>query len=214
MIPVRVELGAIVSDGRGGSSFLHDRALSEPGSLFTLTDEKGGEAARLSELHLRRGENPSDLVGSTLELLNDLRPRRAFYVRLLDRDNDEFDSVEIFFREIVDEVVSTQGYSPHEVGRDDPLAAFMNVEIFQGIHTAGLVVVDLTGVRPNCMMELGYAYGRQRQVILTAKKGTRLPFDSDKLPTYFWDPKTCQTSNIAELDAWFDRYVDTPHLIE
>ena len=62
--------------------------------------------------------------------------------------------------------------------RHEPLAALMNVEIFDTIHRAGLVIVDLTGVRPNCLMELGYALGRHRRVIISARVGTPLPFDS------------------------------------
>ncbi len=63
----------------------------------------------------------------------------------------------------------------------------MNVEIFAALHRAALVVVDLTGVRPNCTMELGYALGRRRRFVISAQTGTKLPFDEDKLPTYFWD---------------------------
>jgi hypothetical protein len=61
------------------------------------------------------------------------------------------------------------------VGRGRPVAAFMNVEIFAGLHRGGLVVVDLTGVRPNCTMELGYALGRRRRYVISAEKGTKLP---------------------------------------
>ncbi len=84
-------------------------------------------------------------------------------------------------------VVGDRGFTPDEMGRGRPETAFINVEIFEALHRAGLVVVDLTGVRPNCMMELGYALARSRRVVISAKNGTKLPFDQDKLATYFWD---------------------------
>jgi hypothetical protein len=71
------------------------------------------------------------------------------------------------------------------MGRARPESAFMNTEIFEALHRAALVVVDLTGVRPNCTMELGYALGRRRRYVISAQTGTKLPFDEDKLPTYF-----------------------------
>jgi len=41
-------------------------------------------------------------------------------------------------------------------------------------------------------MELGYALGRSRRVIISAKKGTQLPFDQAKFATGFQDDtKVC-----------------------
>src|SRR5690606_26487026 len=119
------------------------------------------------------------LARRTADLLENLRPRPAFYVRLLAIDHSDFNAVERFYRDVVDDVVSNRGFVPYEMGRGRPEAAFMNVEIFERLHRAGMVVVDLTGVRPNCMMELGYALGRSRRVIISARKGTKLPFDQD-----------------------------------
>jgi nucleoside 2-deoxyribosyltransferase len=58
------------------------------------------------------------------------------------------------------------------MGIADSTNAWMDVQIFEMIHNAGVVVVDLTGVRPNCFTEMGYAFGRARKVIVTAKEGT------------------------------------------
>ena len=93
-----------------------------------------------------------------------------------------------------------------------PRAPFMNVEIFEAIHRAGLVVVDLSDVRPNCMMELGYALARRRSVIISALRGTRLPFDQDKLPTYFWDESEGD-QRIDDYRDWFQRHIDMPQLV-
>jgi hypothetical protein len=89
----------------------------------------------------------------------------------------------------------------------------MNVEIFEGLHRAAVAVVDLTEVRPNCMMELGYALGRRRRVVMSALTGTRLPFDQDKLPTLFWSESGSVDQRREEFRDWFRSHLDLPPLI-
>jgi hypothetical protein len=147
-------------------------------------------------------------------LIDDLRPPTAFFVRLLDTSAPEYPAVEGFFRKVVDQVVTMRGYTPREMGRGRPEAAFMNVEIFQALHRAALVVVDLTGVRPNCTMELGYALGRRRRLVISAQKGTKLPFDDDKLPTYFWaNDGRLDNRRRAYLD-WLARNSELPPIVD
>ena len=213
-VPIRCDLGAIVDDGKGGSNYLHDRALNEVDTFFSLRDGVGGAAARLSALRLDRASDPYALAAALVKLLEDLQPPLAFYARVMDRESDPFEAVEHFFRDVVDRVVVEKGFTPHEVGRDPPRAAFMNVEIFEALHRAGLVVVDLTGVRPNCTMELGYALGRRRRVIISAKKGTQLPFDPDKLPTYFWEETATPEDRVNGYLDWFERHIDMPPIVE
>jgi len=214
VIPIRCELGAIVDDGKGGSNYLHDCALNEVSTFFSLRGGVGGAAARLSALRLDRASDPDALAAALVKLLEDLQPPLAFYARLLDRESDSFRAVEHFFRNVVDPVVVEKGFTPHEVGRDPPLAAFMNVEIFETLHKASLVVVDLTDVRPNCTMELGYALGRHRRVMISAKKGTQLPFDPDKLPTYFWEETATSEDRVKGYLDWFERHIDMPPIVE
>jgi hypothetical protein len=210
VVAVRSDLGSINNDGMGGANYLHGRALTDPAPFVTLTAGAGG-AARLNTLRLDEGADTAQLAADTVALIRDITPRRAFYVRLLARDHEDFDAVEEFFRNVVDEAVSELGYVAHEVGRAEPLAAFLNAEIFEGLHRAGLVVVDLTGVRPNCLMELGYALGRRRPVVVTARKGTHLPFDADKLATFMWDDTGEQTT-LALID-WCQRVRSTPPIV-
>jgi len=214
IIPIDTELGALNDDGNGGSRYLHQQALTNPTRFFRVRDSSGNAAARLLELRLDVNSDPVTLAQAAVELLRDLRPRTAFYARLLDTTNADYPSVEDFFRKVVDPVVVEQGFTPKEMGRGRPEAAFMNVEIFQGLHRAGAVVVDLTGVRPNCTMELGYALARRRRVVITARKGTVLPFDEDKLPTYLWDERASLSDRVGDFRDWFDRYAELPPLVE
>ena len=213
VVPIRCELGAYSNDGNGGSSFLHARALSEPGSFFELQDGAGSAAARLTELTVEPDSDPITVAEQVCLLIGDLRPPLAFYARLLAHDLDEFRQVEKFFRQVVDPVVVEKGMTPYEVGRDRPNAAFINVEIFERLHRSYLVVADLTGVRPNCTMELGYALARNRRVIITAKEGTRLPFDPDKLPTHFWSPMQTVEEGQDTFRAWLESHMDMPPLV-
>ena len=213
VIPLEVELGAIANDGRGGSSYLHQMALHGVHDFFELRDGAGGAAARLAGLRIERATDGRELAAKVTALLEDLRPARAFYVRLLDRGSVHFDTVDRFFREIVDPVITEMGFTPHQVGRDRPLAAFLNVEIFEGLHRAGLVVVDLTDVRPNCTMELGYALGRHRRTVISAMRGTMLPFDQDKLPTYFWDVRGTDADHHPAYRAWIEQHLEMPVLV-
>ena len=184
VIALHAELGALNEDGRGGGTALHEKALANPDAFFRLRDGVGNAAGRLSALRLDAATDVEALARTTCDLIDDLRPPTAFFVRLLDTSASEYPAVERFFRDVVDEVVTLRGFTPREMGRGRPETAFMNVEIFATLHRAALVVIDLTGVRPNCTMELGYALGRRRRFVISAQTGTRLPFDEDKLPTY------------------------------
>ena len=213
VIPIQCDLGAIVADGNGGSSYLHRQALSETSSFFDLRDSAGSSTSRLSALQIEAGSKPDEVAEIAMSLIENLKPPRAFYVRLLRTDMDEFEPVESFFREVVDPVVEVNGFTPHEMGRGRPRSAFVNVEIFEELHRAALVVADLTGTRPNCTMELGYALARKRRVLITAMEGTQLPFDSDKLPTHFWSPEQPQEDRRGAFQAWLEQHIDMPPLV-
>ena len=214
VVPIYAELGALNNDGNGGSRFLHERALSDPDAFFRVRDGAGRAAARLSSIRLRQDGDSKELAEELVQLLVDLRSPSAFYVRLLATDDQNYPEVERFFRTVVDPVAADRGFTPKEMGRGNPERAFMNVEIFEALHRAGLVVVDVTGVRPSCMMELGYALARRRRVVISAKRGTTLPFDEDKLPTFLWEDVGTPADRIRSYGDWFDRYSELPPLVE
>ena len=214
VIPIYSELGAFSQDGNGGSRFLHERALADPDTFFRLREGAGNATARLSSLRLQEDSDCEDLAEELVRLLVDLRPPSAFYVRLLATDHTDFPAVEHFFRSVVDPVVAERGFTPREMGREQPERAFMNVELFEALHRAGIVIVDLTGIRPNCILELGYALARRRRVILSARRGTKLPFDGDKLPTHFWESDVDDADRSRFYGDWFDRYSELPPLVE
>lgn len=60
-------------------------------------------------------------------------------------------------------------------------------QIIEGIRHSAFVVADVSDISPNVFYEIGFAQGLGKPVILTAKKGTALPFDIADIPVIFWD---------------------------
>ena len=192
VIPLDLPIGASREDGTGGAQRLNREALVNPSDFFRLRPEQQSTGATvLSLLATRAGkQDASEIASNFAALVSALDRPIAFYVRLLNPNVPDFPDVERFFRGVVDPTVSELGYRKVEMGTDASRHGFMNVEIFDTLHHANMVVVDVTGQRPNCFIELGYALGRGARIIVTAKQGTSLPFDQQAIPCFFWPPGT------------------------
>jgi hypothetical protein len=59
--------------------------------------------------------------------------------------------------------------------------------IEKGIRRSAFVIADVSELSPNVFYEVGYAKGLGKDVIVTAKKGKKLPFDIADVPTIFWE---------------------------
>lgn len=71
-------------------------------------------------------------------------------------------------------------------------------DILDRIERAAFAIVDLTDLRPNVFYELGYAEGRGKKVIITAKAGTALPFDVKDMPTICWGSQRQLRDNLKK----------------
>lgn len=60
-------------------------------------------------------------------------------------------------------------------------------EIIAGIKRSAFVIVDVSEEKPNVYYELGFAQGAGKRVIVTAFKGTTLPFDISDVSVIFWE---------------------------
>ena len=67
---------------------------------------------------------------------------------------------------------------------------------------------------PVAVVELGYALGRRRRFVISAKDGTHLGFDHDKLPTYFWEDACTVDERRAAYREWLDLYSDLPPIVK
>jgi hypothetical protein len=215
VIPLDLPLGASRGDGTGGAERLAREARADP-SRFLRLDPAVAEFtnARLAQLATRMGAAPAAVVAERLvALLRELELPRAFYVRLLNPMHARFPAVEAFFRQVVDPVTRTAGFQRVEVGTDRAEHPFINVEIFHNLHHASLAIVDITGSRPNCFIELGYALGRATRVLVTAEEGTDLPFDQQAVPCFFWSATDDDATRQQRLVEFWTKYVDRPPLV-
>lgn len=214
VIPLDLDLGASTHDGSGGAARLAKRALTHP-ERFARFEDPDAAAGLLARTSTRGGDAAvTDVVASVGDVIRALQPPSAFYVRLLNEEHEDFMLVERFFDYVVTPTIRDLGYRPIEMGRDANDYAWMSEAIFDSLHHSAVAVVDLTGLRNNCFMEYGYALGRQQKVILTARKGTSLPFDTSAIECHMWDDNLKDGVRIAELKDHWRRNVDRPPLVK
>lgn len=213
VIPLDIKIGGSTDDGAGGAGRLFERALAQPSDFFRV----GGGASPsdlLDRTRTRDGDTEvAKVVASVMKLLCALTPPEVFYVRLLNNKLPEHAAVEAFFREVVDPFVTDLGYKPTEMGVGKNEFAWMNQAIFDSIHRSAVVLVDLTGLRPNCFMEFGFALGNKQRVIITAKEGTSFPFDSSSLEAFMWPETGTPAERIEKLRKHWERNIDMPPIV-
>jgi len=216
VLPLDLPLGASREDGTGGAEHLAREAHVEPDRFFTLQTPFAASAnARLFKLATQGATTKvSEVAEGILELFKILNLPKVFYTRLLNQKLDAFPRVESFFRNVVDPVVSAAGYDRVEVGTDVSEHPYINVAIFEGLHFSTIAVVDVTGERPNCFIELGYALGRGVRVIMTAEDGTNLPFDQQAMPCHLWTHGEDDALRQANLTEFWRKNVDRPPLVK
>jgi hypothetical protein len=215
VVPLDLPLGASRDDGTGGALRLSKEARSEPTRFFRFDPAFANtESAALAGIATRNGNSPAADISSRLaDLLGKLARPTAFYVRLLNPAHAKFSAVQSFFREVVDPVVQEAGLNRVEIGTDKSEHAFMNVAIFESLHFSSMAIVDVTGERPNCFIELGYALGTQNRVLVTAEEGTKLPFDQEMIPCHFWKPSAPITDRKKALIEFWEKYINRPPIV-
>ena len=109
-----------------------------------------------------------------------------------------------FFSGVIQPIVENElGYELVVVNGGKNEEALINLEIFKSLHRSSVVIVDITGGRPNCFIELGYALARGVPVMVNARKGSLIPFDTQPVPTNLWDPrKTLEERKQQFRDYW------------
>jgi len=213
VVPLDLELGASSGDGSGGATKLFGRALADPAHFFQVT--AGNSAASLLDQARTLGGTRSvlDVAQAIVRLLLALVPPRVFYVRMLNDSLPEYPSVEGFFRNTVDPFVRELGYEPLQMGIGPNDFAWMNKAIFDLLHRSAVAFVDLTGLRPNCFMELGYALGHQQRIIVATRDDTRFPFDAFALEAFQWKLGEDPSSQRDRLRTHWERNIDMPTLV-
>jgi TIR- and PNP-associating SLOG family len=213
VIPIDLDLGGSSGNVLGSAVRLSARALAVPESFARFSDPAAAPLL-FSNLTTRQGRRSvSEVAQAVVDLVEGLAAPTVFYVRLLDRKAESIGAVDRFFRNVVDPVVAEFGYEPLEMGQGKSRHAWMNEAIFEGLHYSPVTIVDLTDLRSNCFMELGYALGQSKRVLITAMHGTRLPFDASMLEYYAWTDDTADTTRQEELRAYWERNINRPPIV-
>ncbi|HKU48538.1 MAG TPA: hypothetical protein VJP79_01185, partial [Nitrososphaera sp.] len=122
-------------------------------------------------------------------------------------------NVERFFRRTIDPAIVELGFERIEFGTDPLEYGFINVGIFDALHFAEMVIVDVTDHRPNCLIEFGYALGRGLRVIVTATEGTILPFDQQAIPCFFWGANEDLGTQRERFLEFFQKNINRPPIV-
>ena len=216
VVPLDLPLGASREDGTGGGVRLAKEARSEPARFFHFDPSFANmESAALADIATRAGAAaPGEIAQRLADLLCKLARPNAFFVRLVNPAHPKFAAVESFFRDVVDPVVQEAGLTRIEIGTDKSDYAFVNVAIFESLHFSSLAVVDVTGERPNCFIELGYALGSANRVLVTAEEGTPLPFDQTMIPCHFWKPGAPVDERKKDLVEFWEKNINRPPIVK
>ncbi len=184
-----VPLNCPVTNPDQGALKLFNRGLSsaETARLFKV----GGVLSAhnwINRINFTTRTPVAERVEQILALLEALDPPQAFVIRLLDPQNPNYEDVQEFFDGVVQAIVEGElGYRLVVVDGHQPFEhARIDQDIFAKLHRSRVVVADITGSRPNCFLELGYALGRGLPVILTLRDGEPHPFDLTTFAALHW----------------------------
>jgi hypothetical protein len=184
VIPLNFKLG----EKQTGSLKLFDYGSinTHTERLFQTEDAKSHDW--INRINFADRTNNSDRVKTIINLLEALERPKAFAVRLLNPEHEDYTDVQNFFDTVVQHIVEIEmGYKLLIIdGKQAYEQPSINQEIFTKLHRSSLVIADITGLTPNCFIELGYALGRGLPTMLSGKKGISHPFDLAPFAAHHW----------------------------
>lgn len=212
VIPLDPELGAFYSDGSGGAARLYKHALSKPERFVrhNATEFRN----KLNLISVTRSQDGLSVAKGVLELLEKFTTPEVFGIRLLNPSVPEFGAVDNFFENTV-RYCMEQDFKFHliDMGRNPASEAFINVEIFERLHYSDFVLADLSGLRHNNFFEAGYALGHGTRVLFTAIEGTKIPFDTQAVPIFFWSVNDKEEDRRRKFMAHWQQNVDRSPIV-
>jgi hypothetical protein len=183
--------------------------FAEAGNAQKLfrTDDPTTAQTWLSRITPSSRAEPKMIVGRVMDLLEVLERPTAFAVRLLNPERPDYVAVEEFFEIVVKPVIEDEyGYRLTVVdGKQAVEESRIDQDIFSKLRRSGLVIADLTGERPNCFLELGYALGRSARAVVTFQEGTKTPFDVTTYAAHVWK----RTADVLERRARLREHLES-----
>ena len=183
-----VPLNVPICSPDAGARRLFAFGLSSSHSQRLFNASGVGPHGWINRINFRTQTPISDRVSGLVDLLEALEPPKAFVIRLLNTDHADYGDVQDYFDTVVEPIIEGElGYKLVVVdGRQPYDHPRIDQEIFAKLHRSSVVIADITGMRPNCFLELGYALGRGLPTMLMAKKGSEHPFDIYTLSGLHW----------------------------
>lgn len=211
IIPLSFE---IVPRDQGSRRLFNSALVSSQTHRFFRLADGGSSHAAINRIHFRETQSVQKRVKELMGVIKTLRKPTVFAVRLLNPSLDPYKEVDDYFEAVVQHVVEELGYELVTMNGENAEFAFINQEIFENLHRASAVVVDVTGERPNCFIELGYALGRGLRVMVTAQKGTALPFDTQPVPTCIWDSEVSIEDKRKQFRTYWEANAQRRRIVE
>jgi len=116
------------------------------------------------------------------------QPKEAFAFVVMKFDDQELEDA---YELAIEPAINAAGLKTVRVDKVS-IEGTITDEIVRLIKMCSLVVADLTGERPNCYYEVGFAHALGRPMILSIKKGEKIHFDLVTRQFLIWN-------NIREL---------------
>ena len=211
-----IPLNFPIIDERKGSRQLFDLALIPQYSEHFFQIEDGSRAhGQINRINFSARHDTAARVEAVMDLLRNIERPTVFGIRLLNDTHPKFQEVDDYFESVVRPVVEeffraklviVDGKSSEESN--------INLEIFKKLHRSNVVIADMTGERPNNFIELGYGLGRGHRVMVTAQDGTTLPFDTQPVPTRFWNPSSKVADKKKELLEYLQANATRRRIVE
>lgn len=175
IVPVNLPLSPESTGARRLYSF--GLTSNQTRRLFQIADD-GDAHDWLNKIRFPPRQSIPDRVAVVVDLLGALERPKVFAVRLLNTSLPDYADVQDFFDTVVQPVMESEfGYRLVVIdGRQAYENSRIDQEIFAKLHRSNVVIADITGGRPNCFLELGYALGRGLPTMVTAREGSSLPF--------------------------------------
>ncbi len=212
VIPLNLKLGP----ANTGALRLFEYGLTGSNAQ-RLFQTEGGTSAHswLNRIEMPARKDVTDSVRDLSDLLEALVPPKAFVVRLLNPTHADYNDVQDFFDTVVQPVMEGElGYKLTVVdGNQAYDHARIDQEIFTKLHRSRVVLADITGLRPNCFLELGYALGRGLTTMVLAKAGTEHPFDIYSLSGHHWKTTGSAEDRRREFRTHWNAIKNRPPLV-
>jgi hypothetical protein len=157
----------------GAGETIYDHELSR---LRSSSPEAAGDYETLNQLSSDFSRYAAQVVGLAERLVT---PRTIFTIMPFRRE----------FREVYSSYQEVCGEFGFTAERTDESASTERIipRIEAGIRGCAFAIADVSEPSPNVFFETGFARALGKDVIMTARKGTNLPFDAGDIPVIFWE---------------------------